>query len=340
MDNLIYHIRHLKHFYNTHPALEIDQLSISQASVVGLIGPNGSGKSTLLKLLGFIDRPTSGEILFKGKSAEPFSDAVRFRVTLLTQTPYLMKRSVFKNIAYGLQIRGDSNHHQERIYEALEMVGLPAEAFAKRQWYELSGGEAQRVALAARMVLKPEVLLLDEPTASVDTASAQRIRDASLQARREWGTTLIVASHDWQWLYEICDEVLHLFRGRLAGSGNESIILGPWHPRDDGLWEKILHDGQRIVVSKPPERDAAAVIASDHIIVRLPGDEDAPRIPSLDGIISRLILEKCSRQIIAAILVENFPITAKFTQTQVRNMGLYPGQRVKMYYDPKSIQWI
>ncbi len=69
------------------------------------------------------------------------------------------------------------------------------------------------MALAARLALKPKVLLLDEPTASVDAASAQLIKEASLRARKELGTTLIVASHDWQWLYEICDEILHLLTG-------------------------------------------------------------------------------------------------------------------------------
>ncbi len=341
LNNYIYQIRNLKHFYNKHPVLEIDQLSVSQGAIIGLIGPNGSGKSTLLKLLGFIHRPGMGEILFKGKPAQPFSDSVRFRVTLLTQNPYLMKRSVFKNIAYGLRIRGDNNNHQDRIYEALAMVGLQGEEFAERQWHELSGGEAQRVALAARLALKPEVLLLDEPTASVDAASVQLIKDASLQACREWGTTLIIASHDWQWLHEICDEVQHLFRGHFFGTGNESILFGPWHPQNDGFWMKPLHDGQCIVVSKPPKKDAVAVITSDHISVDLPGNNNGlSRGASLDGIVSRLVLEKCTRQIIAAILVGNIPINTRFSQARVQELNLCPGQEVKLYYDPNSVKWL
>ncbi|MDM8525114.1 ATP-binding cassette domain-containing protein [Desulfococcaceae bacterium HSG8] len=340
MSNYIYQIRNLKHFYNTKPALEIGELSVPKGSITGLMGPNGSGKSTLLKLMGFIERPTRGEILFKSKPAEPFSDAVRFRVTLLTQIPYLMKRSVLKNIAYGLQLRGDRNNHRSRIYEALNMVGLPPEVFANRQWYELSGGEAQRVALAARMVLRPEVLLLDEPTASVDAASVQLIREASVRARREWGTTLIVASHDWQWLYEVCDEVLYLFRGRLSGSGNESVLFGPWHPRSDGFWEKKLDDGQCIVVSEPPEKDAAAVITPDHIAAGLPGDKSPSRGTRLDGVISRLILEKRTGRIITTILVGNFPLTAKFDQSRIRELKLYPGCEVRLYYDPGSVKWL
>ena len=106
----------------------------------------------------------------------------------------------------------------------------------KRPWYALSGGETQRVALAARLVLKPNVLLLDdEPTAGVDGASAQLIRQASLNARREWGTTLIIASHDWHWLYDVCDEILHMYNGRIFGTGRESVVLDPGRS-----WGKIF----------------------------------------------------------------------------------------------------
>ena len=101
----------------------------------------------------------------------------------------LKKRTVYKNIAYGLKVRGDRDNLTQSVHDALNMVGLDPDAFAQRQWDELSGGEAQRVALAARLVLKPRVLLLDEPTASVDAASSELIRVASLRARSEWGTT-------------------------------------------------------------------------------------------------------------------------------------------------------
>ena len=104
MSQNIFQITNLEHYYNRAPALKINTFSISPASIVGLIGPNGSGKTTLLKLLAFVEKPSKGNILFKGKSAEPFADSVRFQVTLLTQEPYLMKRSVFENISYGKDV--------------------------------------------------------------------------------------------------------------------------------------------------------------------------------------------------------------------------------------------
>jgi len=344
----IYQIYNLKHGYHTQPVLEIDRLEIRQATIAGLVGPNGSGKSTLLKLLGFIDKPSQGDILFKGKPAQPFSDAVRFQVTLLNQEPYLMKRSVFQNISYGLRLRGNKGDCREQVYEALSWVGL-SEDFSRRQWYELSGGEAQRVALAARLALKPQVLLLDEPTASVDAASAQRIRDAASRARREWGTTLLIASHDWQWLYEICDDILHLFRGRFFGTGQENILfVGPWKPDNDGNRTEELADGQILKVSQPPpnikcdiksDANAAAVIDSDAFVISTTPERHSGCDHTLQGIISRLILEKSTQNIIVTLLAGNLPITAKLKQEDVCKSELYPGKNVFVHYNSRSAEW-
>ncbi|MBF0210503.1 MAG: ABC transporter ATP-binding protein [Desulfamplus sp.] len=216
----IFELKNIEHIYNNRKALDIEYLSISQGSITGLIGPNGSGKTTLLKLLAFAMRPTTGTILFNGKVQYPFSKNVRFKVTLLTQKPYLLKRSVYDNIKYGLTIRqkngigGNSDKEiRIKVETAMSYVGLDFNLFAQRGWDELSGGEAQRVAMAARLVLKPDVLLLDEPTASVDINSAKLIRDSALKSREEWGTTVVVASHDRSWLDDVCETNIHLLNG-------------------------------------------------------------------------------------------------------------------------------
>jgi tungstate transport system ATP-binding protein len=195
------------------------------------------------------------------------------------------------------------------------------------------------VALAARLILKPDVLLLDEPTASIDALSAQLIKDAALKARREWGTTLIIASHDWQWLYGVCDRVVHLVRGRLMGTGRENIVFGPWEPGANGVWGKVLSDGQRILVQPPPEVLSAAVI--DHAVI-VPVDQpaaDRDRRVKLAGVITRLALEKASGDIIGSVLVANLPFTASLTEKEVHEMGLYPGRRVHLLYDVDSVRW-
>jgi tungstate transport system ATP-binding protein len=335
----LYDIRNLTQVYRGRPVLEIEALALPRGGIIGIIGPNGSGKSTLLRLAGFIEHPTAGEIRFDGRPAAPFAAEVRHRVALLPQEPYLMKRTVLQNVAYGLKLRRVAGAGvRARVDAALAGVGLDAADFARRPAEALSGGEAQRVALAARLALRPEVLLLDEPTASVDALSAQLIQDAVLQARREWGMTLIVASHDWPWLTAICDTVRHLLKGRLVGSGGGNILFGPWAPAENGCWGRRLADGQRLLVPRPPSPDAAAVIDGAAIV----GAEarGAAGEVTLTGTITRLALEKASGGIVASLLVANQPFTAALSAAEARQRGLFPGRTAAVRYALGAVRWV
>ncbi|MBF0258645.1 MAG: energy-coupling factor ABC transporter ATP-binding protein [Desulfamplus sp.] len=219
----IFELENIQHIYNNRKSLDINYLAISKGTITGLMGPNGSGKTTLLKLFAFSMKPTIGTVYFNGKPEIPFSKGVRFDISLLTQEPYLLKRTVYENINYGLKIRhkngfsGNSDKQRRmKIRIAMIHVGLDFDTFANRQWNELSGGEAQRVAMAARLALQPQALLLDEPTASVDLESARKIRDAAKKAREEWGTTIVVASHDKSWIHGVCDTCISLSQGSIV----------------------------------------------------------------------------------------------------------------------------
>jgi len=202
-----YELIDLTHYYGGHPALSLRHLAIRDCGVTGIVGPNGSGKSTLLKILAFLITPTRGRMLFRGKPA-PSPAAGRKEATLLLQQTYLLKRSVFENVAYGLKVRGDTAGLEARVREALEMAGLAPDVFIRRQWRELSGGEARRVALASRLALRPRILLLDEPTGNLDKNSSQRIKEAALTVGKGWGTTLVIASHDMNWLETVADVII------------------------------------------------------------------------------------------------------------------------------------
>jgi len=337
----IYQVKDIDHFYDDKQVLSMEDVTIPSGSITGLLGPNGSGKSTFLKLLGLMEEPTYGEVLFKGKKYLPFSDKVRFKITLLTQAPYLMHRSVFDNVAYGLKIRSDTRDIRNRVNESLEQVGLAPESFARRKWSALSGGEAQRVALAARLVLKPEVLLLDEPTASVDAHSARLIRKASLKASEEWGTTIIVATHDWQWLYETCDSVLHLLHGRIFKGGLGCSVYGPWRIGQKDCLQKELEDGQLLVVPLPEEGKQVAVLDPSGFSISLPDKETLLRWSqnSLNGSVTRLFLERNNETVQAAVKVADLVITLRIGREKVKELKLYPGREVIISYDPQDINW-
>ena len=340
MHTPVYHLSGIKKFYNRQPAVDIKDLSLHAGSITGLVGPNGSGKSTLLNLLAFVDSPSNGTILFNGRKAEPFSEAVRFRVSLLAQEPYLLKRSVSDNIAYGLKLRkGDSSRYPKQVSESLALVGLSPSEFSGRPWYRLSGGEAQRVALAARLVLKPEVLILDEPTASVDADSARQIMACALTASREWGTTLVIASHDWKWLHEICGNVLQMFKGKIIGNGMENILFGPWNQGHDGYWEKALEDGQRIRVPAPPSPSSAAIIPQSFITL----SSYAPTLKQdehvLNGVIAQLSLEPAINAIMVSIRAGNQIFTLQIPQEKARETALFPGQKMYISYPLSAVAW-
>jgi tungstate transport system ATP-binding protein len=291
-----------------------------------------------LRLLGLIEKPTRGEILFNGRLVEPFSDEARFIITMLPQEPFLMKRSVFNNVSYGLKLRGNDKNVVGKVKQALSLVGLDSKDFARRPWYALSGGEAQRVALAARLALEPRVLLLDEPTASVDAVSAQLIKEVSVRARQELGTTLIVASHDWQWLYETCDKIFHLFKGRIFGEGRETIIFGPWQELKTGIWGKVLSDKQHLIVPPPPNNEAAAVI--DVLSVSKDRSATAGKDIVLGGTVSRLSLERKTGKLFATILVGDLPFTVGLTFQQGKEHAIFPGKKIFIRYRLDQIKWI
>ncbi|MFO7752339.1 MAG: ABC transporter ATP-binding protein [Desulfobacteraceae bacterium] len=338
----LYRLDHVVHYYNDTKALNIDEMTIPAGSITGLTGPNGSGKSTLLKLLAFVSAPTSGNIYFKGRREYPFSSRSRSRVTLLTQEPYLLKRSVYDNIAYGLKIRKDTKQLDDRVRNALATVGLPYGEFAFRKWHQLSGGETQRAAMAARLILEPEVLLLDEPTASVDADSAKLIRDASLKAREFFGTTLVIASHDWHWLYEICDNLLYLFKGMVFSSGMENIISGPWEKQGEDLYARKIGGEGKLFVNTPPAEDSHALVRKKdlHINPHASGKERENFDNRLEGVITRMILEKAGMEIITSVMIGDLFFTLRLSGQEVRSLRLYPGAKVVICFQKDAVQWL
>ena len=339
---MLFNISDLTKRYSDRTILDIPALSFKKGAIYGLQGPNGAGKTTLLNILALLEIPTSGIVSYKSEPvqySEPYLQPLRKEVVLVDQLPLLFTTTVFNNMEFGLKIRRiEKEERKRRILKGLEMVGM--EDFAQLPAHQLSGGETQRVALASRLILKPEVLLLDEPTANVDAASARQIKDASLMARREWGTTLIIASHDRDWLYEVCDEVMHLFRGRLIGAGEENVIFGPWHSHKDSLWERKLPDGQRICLPGAPGPDAVALIEPTSITPLTETKRDASGANILEGIVSRLTLEKMSAEIVATILIGNLPFTVKLSTQKIRQENLYPGQSVTLHYSNNSVKWL
>ena len=195
--------------------LSVEHLVLQPGLIYALTGANGSGKSTLLRVMALLTPPFEGTIEFSGnKTNNPARQ--RQKVTLVEQSPYLFKGKVIDNLSYGLKLRGiDNNERIRRITTTLANVGL--EGFEQRQAKELSSGEIQRVALARALALKPELLLLDEPTANIDSSSLQGY-EALLRDLPKYGVTVVFSTHDPSQSQRLGDQVLHLDNGRLLSS--------------------------------------------------------------------------------------------------------------------------
>jgi len=188
-------------------------LDVLSGERLALLGPNGSGKTTLLKALNGLVAPSSGSLLFRGEEAAR-SRELRARSVYLHQHPYIMAGTVEYNVAFGARARGLSRAAaSERASEAMRLLGL--EGFGRRRHRALSGGEAQRVALARALAAGADILLLDEPTASADSAS----RDLILAALRAWPrrATVVFSTHDPGLAAELADRTVTLERGAVSG---------------------------------------------------------------------------------------------------------------------------
>ena len=190
---MIYRIEDLRHTYAGRTVLDIRDLSVRPGEILALVGPSGAGKSTLLRLLNFLETPSSGRIIYRGRPASgrvPLD--IRRQVTTVFQRPVLLRGSVHANVAYALALR--RLHQGDRVDEMLESVGL--QLLAQASAHTLSGGEMQRVALARALVIQPQVLLLDEPTANLDPYNVTLIEDAIRRDNANHGTTVVLVTHN------------------------------------------------------------------------------------------------------------------------------------------------
>jgi tungstate transport system ATP-binding protein len=334
----LYEIEYLKFGYNDNFLLEISNFNIARGDCIGFTGPNGSGKSSLLKLLAFLEYPTEGYIRFNGKVISGKNSNIRKDVSMLLQDPYLLKKSVYDNIAYGLRRRGNVQDLKSSVFEALDWVGLSGKKFSNKRWYELSGGEAQRVALAARLILKPDVLILDEPTVSVDSLSAALIKKAIEFIRNEYNTSLIISSHDTLWLNSVTNNIYRIYDGRITGLGHENLIEGPWHTDVDDLWMKKLNDGQRIFSVNPPHEDAVGLLSPTDIIISLdfPGGISAQNI--LKGRIINMSETK-DLKVNLYIEVSGISLSSYVTHHAAKDLSLLPGKEIWIVFKATSLHW-
>lgn len=235
----MYRLTDIRHYYGTRPVLQVPQMHIRRGERLAVVGASGAGKSTLLRLLNFLEPPTFGTIDFGG---QPIPAAVPLevcrRVTTVFQSPILLNRTVAENVAYGLQLRGIAD--KALVHEMLHRLNLSQ--LAKAEASTLSGGEAQRTALARALAVCPEVLLLDEPTANLDPANVGLIESVIRDENERNGTTVVMVTH-------------HLFQARRLAHRVAFLHFG----------ELVEVNDTATLFSSPSDARTAAFISGDEV---------------------------------------------------------------------------
>jgi len=229
-------IEKLNHIYDIGSPFETNALNsvslqIETGDFVGLIGHTGSGKSTLIQHMNGLLKPTSGKILINGfdiTSSKAKLSEIRKKVGLVFQYPeyQLFEETVEKDVAFGPNNLGiDAEEVSRRVKESLEMVGLDYEEIRSKSPFELSGGQKRRVAIAGVIAMKPEVLILDEPTAGLDPKGRDEILEQILALHAKQGITVILVSHSMEDIARYVSKIFVMDGGSLVLSGNPSEVF-------------------------------------------------------------------------------------------------------------------
>ncbi|MBY0503590.1 MAG: energy-coupling factor ABC transporter ATP-binding protein [Bryobacteraceae bacterium] len=228
----VFELERVSFSYRGVTALDDVSLTVPTGRRLALLGANGCGKSTLLRILAALYFPDSGSVRYHGAPLteaefehDSFSHAFRKRVGLVFQNPdvQLFCPTVFDEVAFGpLQLGWPKERIRQTVNEALDYFEIAD--LRERAPHRLSGGEKKRVALASVLIMDPEVILLDEPTAALDPRSQSQIV-ALMKSWESLGKTLVIATHDLHLLTEIADDCLVLDKGRIAGRGTPAEIL-------------------------------------------------------------------------------------------------------------------
>ncbi len=204
-------------------ALDQIDLEVQRGEFLSIVGPSGSGKTTLLNLIGCLDRPTRGRIEISGQdvsylSCNQLADIRNRKIGFIFQTFNLIPvLTTYENVEFPLLLGDNSpKDRKNRVMKVLEEVGIAG--LEKHRPEELSGGERQRVAIARALVKAPEIILADEPTANLDSATGENIIKLMLQINRQKGTTFIFSTHD-QMVVKHATAVVKLHDGRRQENG-------------------------------------------------------------------------------------------------------------------------
>lgn len=334
--------------FNGKEVLRDINIELKEGEITSIIGPNGAGKTTLLHILNLLTAPTSGKLFFNNCELKKATLAIRRRMTMVLQNPIMFNCSVYNNVAYGLKIRGRRNPKFE-IEEALSITGLGK--IKNQSALTLSGGEVKRTAMARALVLRPEVLFLDEPTADLDPLSKKIIENLVPAINREYGITIIMALHDLLAGERLSDHLIMMMDGKVTQEGTaeeifdrpnsshavrfvgiENLFEGKLSSRD-GVTEFDVGGGVKLDVVTSLHGRACASLRAEEIILSL-----SPFSSSARNCLCGMIKNIEDRGPTSLVSVDTGVIfKAIVTRRSKKEMGLREGKKIFLTFKASSV---
>jgi tungstate transport system ATP-binding protein len=333
---MLYELNDLKKVYGKRAVLDLPHLAVEEGSIVALLGPNGAGKTTLLEICAFLCEPTSGEIWFQGKKVDQENNRLRdlrHRVVIVPQHPIMFTVTVEKNLEFPLMIRKVPKKRREQtINELLDLVGM--REFKHARAHNLSGGETQRIAIARALACSPEVILFDEPTASVDVEHQIAIERIVQEINHDKGISVIFTTHDMNQAARLAGEVIFLFEGRLAQSTYENIFSGHIMPGEKGDLSCLVQNRLKLAITKG--KMGPVRIAIDPNAIRVSKTVgDAPQVNSFKGVLLQLTDEQNK---VRALVDIGLPLSVLISKEDFAAMSLDMGSGLWLTCPPDSIE--
>ncbi|ADK70081.1 spermidine/putrescine ABC transporter ATP-binding protein [Mycoplasma mycoides subsp. mycoides] len=223
MENNILELRNVTKEYDGQVVLKGISFNVKEGEFITLLGPSGCGKTTILKIIGGSQKPNSGEILFEDKNLIPIPINKRQFNTIFQSYALFPHLNVFDNVAFGLTIKKTKKDIIEReVMRQIRQVGL--EGYENKKIDELSGGQKQRIAIARALVMKPKVLLLDEPMAALDVKLRKTMQEELKRLQQDIGITFIMVSHDQEEALSMSDRIVVMNQGTIQQIGTPEEI--------------------------------------------------------------------------------------------------------------------
>jgi len=335
---MLYELHNLKKIYGKRAVLDLPRLSFEAGRIVGLLGPNGAGKTTLLEILAFLSEPTSGNIWFLGKKVDHENNRLRNlrrRVVIVQQHPIMFTVPVEKNLEFPLNVRKVSRQRREEVIdELLDLVGM--REFKHARAHNLSGGETQRIAIARALACSPEVILFDEPTASVDVENQIAIERIIREINQEKNISVIFTTHDINQAARLADEIVFLFEGRLARSTYENIFSGQILPGENGDSYCLVQNKLKLGITRG--KTGPVRIAIDPNAIKVSETADDP--PSANSFKGRLVQLTDEKNKVRALVDVGLPLCVLISKEDLTATSLGVGSTVWLTCPPESIEII